>query len=290
MKNVTGHTLEWSMQSVSQYDTSLSSETGSGAATQVNHDFWTFTPANRSSRYLNRFHVRFGPAENPAVAVRDDDLFAVHYVHMAAELWLDSTEGWLAVVDGKSQYAMIERFQYDSSKLYPGKASVIFWTNGPEARLNSEGVLSLSADPDASPYYLEAEINSPLCRLRPGESCIFETEWFPTRSGSEFHGATDAGILIRPLRATVRENGKIGLSGSFGVFYSGRLLARLYDEHGHAVAAMPVAEVNPSEPVSLETEITSPGKSARLSIHLMDDSGVDRGALQEVQLSAQDNH
>ena len=52
---------------------------------------------------------------------------------------------------------MVERFQYDVSKPYPGKASVIFWTNGPEIRLNSDGNPSLSADPDASPYYLEAE-------------------------------------------------------------------------------------------------------------------------------------
>ena len=29
--------------------------------------------------------------------------FSLHYVHMAAELWLDSTAGWLAVVDGSSK-------------------------------------------------------------------------------------------------------------------------------------------------------------------------------------------
>jgi hypothetical protein len=290
MKNVTGHTLEWSMQSVSQYDTSLPGTAGSDQTAHINHDFWTFTPANRSSNYLNRYHVRFGPAENPAVRVRDDDLFTVHYVHMAAELWLDSSEGWLAVVDGSSQFAMVERFQYEQSKPYPGKASVIFWTNGPEMRLNGDGNPSMSADPDASPYYLEAELNSPMCRLRPGESCSFETEWYPTRSGSEFHGVTDPGILIQPLRATATHDGKIKLSGSFGVFYSGHIVARLYDEHGHAAAATPVAEVSPNERVSLETEIASPGKTSRVSIHLVDDSGVDRGALQEVQLSGQDKH
>ncbi len=290
MKNVTGHTLEWSMQSVSQYDTSLPAAPGSDSPPLINHDFWTFTPANRASSYLNRYHVRFGPAENPAVSVREDGLFNVHYVHMAAELWIDSTDGWLAVVDGKSQYAMVERFQYDDTKPYPGKASVIFWTNGSEARLNSEGILSLSTDADASPNYLEAELNSPMCRLRPGESCTFETEWFPTRSGAEFHGVTDAGILIRPLKATAKENGKIGISGSFGVFYSGHLIARLYDEHGHLAAFTPVADVNPGEAVSLDTEIASPAKCSRLSIHLVDDNGVDRGALQEVQLSSQDNH
>ena len=279
MKNITGHRLEWSMQSVSQYDTWGA---GGQASGQMNPDFWTFTPANRESSYLNRYHVRFGQAQNPAVSVRDDDLFAVHYAHMAAELWLDSTEGWLAVVDGTSKYAMVERFEYDKIRPYPGKASVIFWTNGPEVRLNSDGVPSLSADPDASPYYLEAELNSPMCPLRPGESCSFETDWFPTRSGNEFHGVTDAGIVVRPLRATALDNGRVTLSGAFGVFYSGRLMAHFYDDHGRPVGVMQVAEVTPTEAVSLQSEITPPEKCARVSLHLIDEAGIDRGALHEV--------
>jgi hypothetical protein len=298
MKNVTGHAVEWSMQSVSQYDTSEPGSSNpnppsagaSNPATSLrfNHDFWTFTPANQSSSYLNRYHVRFGPAENSAVSVRDDGLFAVHYVHMAAELWLDSTAGWLAVVDGGSRYAMVERFQYEASKSYPGKASVIFWTNGAELRLNHDGIPSLSADADARPTYLEAELNSPMCRLRPGESCEFETEWFPTRAGSEFHGVTDSGIVLRPLRAIGLENGKIKLSGSFGAFFSGRLVARFYDEHGRSLGALPVGDVNPAEPVLLETEIVAPGKPARLSLHLEDDHGVDRGSLEEVRVGTED--
>src|SRR6202045_1819799 len=62
MKNITGHAIEWSMQSVSQYGTSVPGAPGSESAALTNHDFWTFTPANRSSSYLNRYHVRFGPA------------------------------------------------------------------------------------------------------------------------------------------------------------------------------------------------------------------------------------
>jgi hypothetical protein len=88
MKNVTGHAMEWSMQPVSQYDTADSDD-----ASRLNNSFWTFAPANRFSSYLNRYHVRFGPAENAAVSVRDDGLFALHYVHLAAELWLDSSDG-----------------------------------------------------------------------------------------------------------------------------------------------------------------------------------------------------
>jgi hypothetical protein len=284
MKNTSGHAVEWSMQSVSQYNTA-----DPGDLSRINHDFRTFTPANPASSYLNRYHVRFGPAENAAASIREDGLFALRYVHMAAELWLDSTAGWLAVVDGSSRYGMVERFHFEPTQTYPGKASIIFWTNGPEVKLNADGMASMTSGGDGSPYYLEAEINSPLCQLRPGESCDLETEWFPTRAGSEFHGATDAGIVLHPLRATRLESGKIGLSGSFGVFFAGRLVAHFYDEHGLSLGNATIATVDPVEAISLETEIVPPGKPARISLHLEDGSALDRGSLQEVQVGTVEN-
>jgi hypothetical protein len=47
--------------------------------------------------------------------------------------------------------------------------------------------------------------------------------------------------------------------------------------------------VNPAEPVMLETEIAPQGKPARLSLHLDDSNGVDRGSLQEVQVNMAEN-
>jgi len=281
MTNISGHTVNWSMQSVSQYNTGDGSSPGG-----FNHNFWTFAPANPQSSYLNRYHVRDGPAENPSVRVREDGLFAVHYVHMAAELWLDSTDGWLAVVDNNSHYAMVERFEYEETRPYPGKASVIFWTNGPGMHLTSDGTPAMSADPDASPYYLEAELNSPMCRLHPGQSCTFETQWFPTSAGDEFHGVTEAGTLIKPLAAT-EDNGKVRLSGSFGVFFPGRLVGRFYDEHGSFLGTVPVADVDPAKEVSLEAEVSPPGKAGRVSLHLEDENGVDRGSLNEVEIGSE---
>ena len=281
MKNTSGHTVEWSMQSVSQYDTASPS-----SPSQMNRDFHTFAPANPASSYLNRYHVRFGPAENPAVSIREDGLFALHYVHMAAELWLDSTAGWLAVIDGSSKYGMVERFQFEAPRSYPGKASIIFWTNGPEVRLSANGEASMSSGGDAVPYYLEAEINSPICRLRPGETCNLETEWFPTRAESEFQGAIDAGIVVRPLRATCLESGKVKLTGTFGVFLAGRLVAHLYDEHGAELGSLPVGNVDPVELVALETEIAPAEKPLRISLHLEDWNGLDRGSLQEVRVTS----
>jgi len=285
MQNKTGHDIEWSVQSVSQYDTS-----DPAAPSHNNHNFWTFAPANPSSSYLNRYHVRFGPAENPAASVRDDGLFALHYAHLAAELWLDSTQGWLAVVDGDTRYAMVERFRYEKSQTYPGKASIIFWTNGPELKMNSDGAPSLtSGNQSESPYYLEAEINSPLARLRPGETRDLDTEWFPTRAGGEFHGVADAGIVVRPLQATRLQTGNIRLTGTFGVFFAGRLVAHLYNEHGVSLGIVPVTQVDPADLVQLEMELTPPTKPSRISLHLEDKNGLDRGSLQEVQVGTVEN-
>ena len=279
MKNATGHPIEWSVQSVSQYDTGDAKD-----SSRHNRNFWAFSRTNPSSSYLNRYHVKFGPAENSAVQVRENGLFTAHYVPLAAELWLDSKDGWLAVVDGESRYAMVERFRYDESKQYPGKASVIFWMNGPELRQHPDGSTTFGReDKEPPPFYMEAELNSPMVRLEPGESYNFDTQWFPTRADRDFQGITDAGVIVKPLHATRGADAdKISLAGSFGVFFSGKLEARLYDTHGMSVGTQPLVEVDPRNSILLQTTVTDAGRVGRISLHLADTNGLDRGSLGEV--------
>lgn len=285
MKNITGHTIEWSMQSVSQYDTSNPND-----ASQSNGNIWGFTATNRSSGYLNRYHVRTGPAENPSATVRGDGLFSLRYSRVAAEFWIDSTDGWLAVVDGSSRYAMVERFQYEDQRPYPGKAAVIFWTNGPHLKFGSDGTVSVTDGPDGpSPSYMEAEVNSPLCRMRPGGSCQLDTDWFPTRSDVDFIGVTEAGIVTEPLRAVRLQDGKVKVSGSFGVFFPGKVVAHYYNERGSSIGSLQLAEASPANLLSLNAETSPEGKAARMSLHLEDENGLDRGALGEIAVVPEEN-
>ncbi len=215
MKNMTGHTagmVDAVSVAVRYFQSSLvRRRLKQGERAALQRRFLDVHAREPSSSYLNRYHVRFGPAENPAVRVRDDDLLAcITCTWLRNCGWTRRKAGWQWWTE--TRYAMVERFQYEPDKAYPGKASVIFWTNGPEIRLGREGIASLTSDPDAGPYYLEAELNSPMCRLRPGESCSFETEWFPTRAGSEFHGATEAGIVIQTSSSKrSAANGKVKL-------------------------------------------------------------------------------
>lgn len=280
--NASGHTIEWSVQSVTQYDTADAKD-----PSRHNQNIWGFTSANPASSYLNRYHVKYGPAENGAAKVRENGLFALHYVPLAAELWIDSKDGWLAVVDGASQYAMVERFRYDRSREYPGKASVIFWTNGTQLRQNPDGTVSLGrpGKPSSFPFYMEAELNSPMVQLYPGESFRFDTEWLPTRADASFEGVTDAGVILKPLRAAEGPGAReLSISGVFGVFHRGKLVAHFYDARGTALGTQPLADADPRKLSSLQLVVTPPGRAGRVSLHLLDQGGLDRGALGEVRV------
>jgi hypothetical protein len=275
-KNFTGHSITWSVQSVSQYNLA-----DAGDPTQYNHEFRAFTPLNPNSAYLLGYHARDGLANDPAYSVKGG-LFQLNWKYLESEVWLDSTAGWIAIVDGATRYAMVEKTRHVDGGDYPGKASVIFYKNGPTLELNAKGMpYFTSTSLDQTPYYMEAEMNSPMAVLGPGESYTFDTTWFPSRLTGDFTTVTEAGLVGQPLAAR-RTGDKIELSGSFGVFFPGELKAFLYNESGVGKDQVPLAAVRPQEPVDLHQSITAAKSIARVSIHLIDSNGADRGALGEV--------
>ena len=287
MKNTSGYPQEWSEQSVSQYNMHDPQDPA-----KFNTEYWAFTPAHPRSAYLNSYHVRTGQANNPTYSVRDG-MFTVHYVGLGGEVWVDSPGEYLAVVDGLGKYAMVERFRYDKNAEYPGKGTVIFFTSGsPTAPRPGQGTGAAQQPPAGGQqggrpptYYIEAELNSPMVRLAPGESYAMETQWYPTRMGSNFKGATYAGAVGQPLTVTRTADG-LALSGEFGVFYAGKLEARFYGRGGGRVGSSIVAEVTPTKLITLQQTLDAPAETTRVSLHLVDRNGLDRGPLGEVMVAA----
>ena len=284
MKNTSGYPQEWSEQSVSQYDL-----TDPQNPTQYNTDYWAFTPVHPRSAYLNSYYVRTGQANNPTYSVRDG-MFTVHYMGLGGEVWVDSPGEYLAVVDGRSRYAMVERFRYEKNAEYPGKGTVIFYTSGaptaPRPGPGGEPQAGAGTQQGARPptYYMEAELNSPMIRLAPGETYAMDTQWYPTRMGSNFKAATYAGVIGQPLTVS-RTGDDVELAGEFGVFYEGKLEARFYGRNGMRLATAPVVEVTPTKLITLKQTLKAPPETARLSLHLVDANGLDRGPLGEVMVT-----
>ena len=285
MKNIAAHPIRWSIQSVTQYDTSGHND-GAAGATNYNQDFWAFTPVSPASVFNRGYDAHSGPIDHPSYSVRAAKLFALHWAYLEGEVGIDSRAGWLAVVDGASRYAMVERFHVDAESEYPERASEIFYLSGPSVRLNDHRMPELTpADVEHHPYYMEAELNSPLVTLAPGEGYALDTDWFPTRLTAELTDVTDAGAVGRALSASRTPTG-VRLTGVFGVFWPGTLVAHWYDAAGVALGATDVVKVTPREEVSLDAKVGAPATSVRVALHLVDTQGKDRGALGEVLVAA----
>jgi hypothetical protein len=127
---------------------------------------------------------------------------------------------------------------------------------------------------------MEAEINSPMIDLQPGENYAMDTTWWPTRAGGPVRAVTNAGMILSPVSVTGSGN-SLALSGSFGVFFSGKLQARLFDFRGVEQQFVDLQRVAPQTPVDLRQEIKALKRPVRVSIHLIDDQGIDRGSLGE---------
>jgi hypothetical protein len=278
MRNATAHTLQWSVQSVSQYNLANAKD-----PSQFNRNFWAYTAARDNSAYMNGFHVRSGLADDPSLHVRNG-LFRLHWLYFSNEVWIDSPGGWLAVADGETGYGMIERFHFDPAAAYPGKATVIFYKNGPSVEFDEAGKPELSAgSQQETPYYMEAEINSPLVTLDPGATYSFDTTWFPLRTGADEQRVTEAGMVTTRLQAT-GDRQHIKLKGTFGVVVSGKLQVRLFNKSGRDAKNIVLDAISPQQQVILDKEIPVDFDVSRVSLHALGDDGSDWGVIDDAEV------
>jgi len=294
MQNMTGYPQAWSEQTITEYP--MSTPSGSD---NLNTKFYGVTAINPSSAYPKGYQIQTGPQENDAYSVSDGTL-RVHWNNISQEVWIDSPTGWLAAVDGMSGYTMVERHHIVTTKEYPGKATIILYSSGAPRRRTprpgtgagtpagtpAAGTPAVTPNPNMSQRegpFMEAEVNSPLVELAPGESYSLDTEWYPTRMGEDFKTTTYAGVIGTPLTATATPAGLV-LAGSFGVFYTGDLVAHYYGRGGASGTAK-LVPVTPLEPVQLQTTVQAPPNTSRVSVHLVDAQGVDRGPLGEVAVT-----
>lgn len=278
MKNATAHTLQWSVQSVSQYNLASTKTPGT-----FNHNLWAYTETRSDSAYVDGYHVRSGMTDDPSFHV-GDGLFRLHWMYFSNEAWIDSPGGWLAVADGESGYGMIERFHFDPAASYPGKATVIFYKNGPSVEFDEAGMPKIPVrNQQDEPFYMEAEVNSPLVTLAPGTSYAFDTSWFPVRVAPQILKVTEAGAVTTKLQA-IAAHQQLTVEGSFSVVVPGRLQLRIYGKGGREMQRAMLDAVDPRQAVTLHREVPLGFEASRVSLHLLDAAGLDWGAIDDAEV------
>jgi hypothetical protein len=280
MENAVAHPITWSIQSVSQYDLSNPARPG-----DFNHDFWAYTPRNPASSFPDGMHVRYGLAESPAFSF-EGDLFRLHWTWFGNEVWLDSTAGWVAIVDKTSRYGMVETFKVKRDAEYPGKTSVIFYQNGPSVSFDEKGIASIvGTESSKNAYYMEAEINSPIVTLQPGESYAFDTAWHPIAIDAQPKEFSAAGLVVEGLKARFdAEN--LHLKGNFSVFVPGKLVAVFFNRNGAIIGQHELQNVDPAKIVALDSSLPADQGVVRVSLKLIDSNGEDRGSLSVAKVEA----
>jgi hypothetical protein len=278
MKNIAGHPITWSVQSVTQYDLAADA-----AAHDFNRQFFAFTPVNPNSAYFTQFQVRDGLADDPSFEVKDG-LFRLHWLYLENEVWLDSPAGWVAVTDRAAHFAMVERSTYLPQANYPSKASVIFYKNGASLGVDANLLPQLRAGtPGETTYYMEAELNSPMVSLPPGGKYRFDTEWFPTRAGDAFDTVNQAGLVATSTTATRARQGVL-ITGKYGVFFPGKVWVNFFDGQGTKLGQMPIADTSPLDLLDLHSDVAAPAGTTKISLHVLDNTGTDRGVLGEADV------
>jgi len=193
-------------------------------------------------------------------------------------VWLDSPDGWLAVVDGDSEFAMIERFHFQSEAECLGKASVIFYKNGPAVHLDYDGNRFIDEKNKEDSLRYMAEINSPIVDLAAGQSYAMETEWLPARAGGDLKTVTPMAVFGKPIQAN-QARGNTLLTGEFSVFLPGSLFAIFQDAGGKQVAQVSLRRVDPREKIALRAEIKTPPHTSVVLLMLRGADGRTLGSL-----------
>ena len=278
MKNISGHNARWGFQEVTQSDTADPDQPA-----KPHPNLRVYCPTNPRSRYPRGYIPQYGEVTHPAYHVRGDGLFGLHYVYQVAQVGLDSEAGWLAVWNGKTQDAFVQRFRYVPGADYPDNCTVEFYLNGPRRQPQVGAAGPAPAEPRVTPYYLETEIISPYITLKPGEEGFFETEWFATRCAGPVLNVSDAGITTDLFSAQVMGNNAT-LAGTFGIFFPGTAAISFKSRSGEELKVLPIGRVTPEEILRLDRRVELPAGTWRISLSLRDMQGRDRGELGNVTL------
>jgi len=282
MKNIDTKPRRWGLWAHTQLNGAKAD--GSGHNPLMN----AWCPLNPRSRFAPGYDVIFGAKNNPSFQPdRRLGLMRVQYQYQVGKIGLDSHAGWVATVDGASGAVFVQRFRFEPEKEYPDGSSVEFWLNGLGQihAYNRDMVMPTNAA--ENPYVVESEVLSPFARLQPGESYTWRYDWYACHIGGDFPvlSCSDAGVICEPLRARGAD-GKLELTGRFGVFAPGFLRGELFDATGKKLASLDLnLATTPHAPVLLGAKQSAPAETHAVALTLHDPAGRPLGELARAPLT-----
>lgn len=291
MTNVDTKPRRWGIWSVTQMDCTGPNKSG------FNPLIRAFCPINPKSVYPNGYKLLYGPADNPAWQPdAENKMMRVQYGRQVGKIALDSTAGWLAVVNGRNGRCMVQRFKTFPDKKYPDGASVEFWINAGGTIKTGDTEVEIPNDVKQTPPYLEAELISPFANLKPGESYSVQTDWYACNVGGDYPivDCTEVGVVSERVKGDLifwHAGPQLRLRGRLASFGKGRVGMAFFDSAGQQIQTVRTDRtIGPSLPLLAET-LTAKGIDRNLkfrirgmSLFLADPDGKSLGELARVDV------
>ncbi len=265
-KNVSDEPITWSIRTVTQVPGSLSAEEKFSEEARV---YFPLNPDSRDpSGFWNLIANRDG-SEKQFEVLDDGKLMQVSYHHKQGKIGADAAAGWIAYVDDVHQYAFVQRFVVSALDDYLDDGSTV-------------EVLTSGADP-----YMELAALGPLHELQPGDQFSFAQDWYATRLGGPIRATTEVAAFREPLRLAEDAEGKLRLSGEFGVFLPGTVEVSLTDDSGRRVAEVTDLPAGPEQAVVLDQTVEPAPGATTVALRLFNDRGTLLGAIASIPLATQ---
>jgi hypothetical protein len=187
-------------------------------------------PLNTESQFENGYKVMHGLANNPQYQSDEFGNLVVDYQYLVGKIGLDANANWVAFINRENGKVFVMRYTYMSDHIYPENTSVHIWIQGRGMFYSRNRVVELENDKKKNPPYIEMELLSPLQEMQPGDRLHFDYRMqactVPAIGGIAL--VNDFGVISSPLKISGHE-GKISVSGKYGVFADGKLFLKYLD-------------------------------------------------------------
>jgi len=259
--NVSDHDIRWSVWDVTQVPGSLSSNSAADKESRI------YFPLNPNSK-MKGGYVKL--IDDPAgdsqwEVIKDLNVMRVSYGGQTGKIGADSFGGWIGHVDEIHNMAYIKRFDVAKLNEFPDQGSTV--------EVYTSGTLS----------YMEVEVLSELFKLKPGENRTVTRDWFAAAMPGPMVEVGKVASVNEPLKLA-EADGKLALTGTFGVFAEGKAILSSADEQGKTKDEILTFPASPVAPLAIKEQFERPKNATQLVLDLKNANGSPLGRIASVEL------
>ncbi len=195
----------------------------------------------------------------------EGNIMGVQFLSEVGKIGADCKAGWICFNDRATGYAYVKTFTYQEGKPYPDSGAAVQVYTYSDKNM------------------LEVEVLGPLVTLAAGDSTKFVENWYAARSLGPVLAVNSAGLITNKLKATQPAPAdSMSVTGTFGVFYPGKVKSQFCNATGAVVATADSVAVAPTDSLRVNTKFAVPAGATSLRLAAFGANGNPTGTLDSV--------